>query len=253
MKRLIPLLLLAPALASADDCKHEDRRQLAPSLEGVATVRFEVNSHDLRLAGGTDDAPARLDVRACASDPDYLDQLVVETRRQGDTLVVSIERRGQSVGIFFSPTYANLVVDATLPAGLAYEVDVGSGDASVRGVSRLEARVGSGDLDARDITGAMRVSVGSGDVEIDRVGSLDIRSVGSGDVEASRIGGDARIGSVGSGDVELDGVGGSVDVGSIGSGDVDVRDVAGDLVVERVGSGEVRHGGVRGRTSLPSN
>lgn len=253
MKRFAPLLLLVPALASADNCEHQDLRLLEPSLEGVATVRFEVNSHDLRLAGGGDDAPARLEIRACASDADYLQQLVVETHREGDALVVVIERRGKSSGIFFSPTYATLEVEAGLPAGLAYEIDVGSGDAEVRGIRQLDARVGSGDLEARGVTGAMAVSVGSGDVVIERAGSLHVRSVGSGDLEASRVSGDVRIGSVGSGDVELEGIGGSVAVGSVGSGDVDAVDVAGDLVVDRVGSGDVTHRGVLGRVDVPAD
>ena len=253
MKPLALLLLLAPALASAEDCKHEDRRLLEPSLEGVSTVRFEVNSHDLHLAGGADGAPASLEVRACASDADYLPQLVVATRREGDTLVVTLERQGQSTGIFFSPTYANLRVDATLPAGLAYQVDVGSGDAEVRGVSRLDADVGSGDLVAHGIGGEVAASVGSGDIEIDGAGSLFLHSVGSGDVQARRIGGDARIDSVGSGDVELEQVGGNVAVGRVGSGDVDVVDVRGDLTARRVGSGEVSHRGVRGRVDVPAD
>ena len=253
MKLLALPLLLAPALAAASDCKHEDRRLIEPSLEGVATVRFEVNSHDLHLAGGADGAPAQLDVRACASNPDYLPQLVVDTRRDGDTLVVTLERRGQSSGIFFSANYANLTVEASLPASLAFEVDVGSGDAEIRGVSRLDADVGSGDLEASGITGAMVASVGSGDIEIDIAGSLHVRSVGSGDLEARRVRGDVRVDSVGSGDVELEGVAGNVEVGRVGSGDVDVVDVGGDLVVGRVGSGDVSHRDVRGRVDVPAD
>ena len=249
-KPLALLLLLAPAFAAADECKHEDRRLLEPSLEGVAKVRFEVNSHDLVLRGG-DGAGARLDVRACASDPDYLPQLVVDARRDGDTLVVAIERRGQSVGVFFRPTYAWLEVEATLPAGLDYTVDVGSGDAGVSGVSRLDVRVGSGDVVARDIANLVQLQVGSGDARIDDAGGLHVLAVGSGDVEAHGIRGDARVDGVGSGDVELARIGGSVSVGRVGSGDVDVSDVTGDLRVDGIGSGDVSHRGVRGQVVLP--
>lgn len=247
------LLLLAPALASADDCKHEERRSLEPALEGVATVRFEVNSHELVLRAGAEGTPARLAIRACASDADYLPQLVVATRRDGDTLVVSIERQGSAMGIFFSPTYAYLEVDAALPAGLDYVLDVGSGDAEASGVSNLDVRVGSGDVVARDITNRVQVKVGSGDVRLDGVGGLHVLAVGSGDVEARRIRGDARIDGVGSGDVELAQVDGSVTVGRVGSGDVDVSDVAGDLVVDAIGSGDVGHRGVRGKVTLPED
>ena len=92
---LLPLLLL-PALASASDCKHEDIRQLALDLDGISQVRFEVTSHDLRVDGVAADAAAPLRIRACASDADYLPQLVVESSRRGDTLVgnsSTVERR----------------------------------------------------------------------------------------------------------------------------------------------------------------
>ena len=154
-KPLALLLLLAPALAAADECKHEDRRLLEPSLDGVAKVRFEVNSHDLVLRGG-DGAGARLDVRACASDPDYLPQLVVDARRDGDTLVVAIERQGQSVGVFFRPTYAWLEVEATLPAGLAASLGVNAGD-RVKVTQGSGSAVLVGDIDASLPPNAVRV------------------------------------------------------------------------------------------------
>ncbi len=253
MKLLALPLLLLPGLVAASDCKHEDNRQLPLDLEGISLVRFEVTSHDLRVDGVADDTTAPLRIRACASDPDYLPQLVVESNRSGETLVVRIERKGRSSGIFLSPTYAYLEVEARLPAGLAYEIDLGSGDAEINGVASLSAQVGSGDLEARAIAGAVTAKVGSGDIELDDIGSLDLRSVGSGDLDASRIRGDADVGSLGSGDVTFDGVGGSVRVGRIGSGDLDVDDVAGDLVVERLGSGDVGHGRVRGKVSIPKD
>lgn len=253
MKLIALPLLLLPGLAAASDCKHAENRELALDLDGVSLVHFEVNSHDLRLDGVADGSQAPLQIRACASDTDYLPQLVVEASRAGDTLRVVIERRGKSVGLFFSPTYANLDVQARLPAGLAYRIDVGSGDAEVTGVASLEADVGSGDLDARAVAGAVRVEVGSGDLELDDIGSLNVRSVGSGDLEASRIRGDVRVGSLGSGDIDLDGVSGSVRVDRIGSGDLDAIDIEGDLVVERLGSGDVDHVRVRGEVRVPKD
>ncbi|MBW8312838.1 MAG: hypothetical protein K0M64_12510 [Rhizobium sp.] len=269
MKRLALLALLLPAAASAADCEFNEPRSLALDLDGVRVVRFEVNQNDLRLgaaAGGT----ASLTARACASDPDYFPQLVLEQRRSGDTLVVSAERRGVSTGIFFKPTYAYLEVDARLPADLDVELDVGSGDAWASGMKSVRAEVGSGDIELRDIAGLVRASVGSGDVTVEGAGELDLRSVGSGDFEASDIRGPVRIGSVGSGDltlagvkddVEVDEIGsgdlevsrvsGHVHIGRINSGDASVRDVGGDLVVRRIGSGDISHHGVRGRVDVP--
>lgn len=268
MKRLALLALLLPASAFATNCEFNEPRSLALDLEGVRLVRFEVNQNDLRLGATTGDAS--LTARACASDPDYFPQLVLEQRRSGDTLLVRAERRGYATGIFFKPTYAYLEINAQLPAGVDVELDVGSGDAWVSGLKSVRADVGSGDIELRDIAGLVRASVGSGDVTVEGAGELDLRSVGSGDFEASDIRGPARIGSVGSGDltvagvkgdVEVDEVGsgdlelsrvaGSVRIGRVNSGDATVRDVGGDLVVRRIGSGDVSHRDVRGRVELP--
>ena len=235
MKLLTLPLLLVSGLATASDCKHEDNRELTPDLDGIRLVRFEVTSHDLRVDGVAGDAATSMRVRACASDPDYLPQLVTDTSRSGDTLLVRIERKGRSSGIFFNANYAYMEVEARLPAGLAYEIDLGSGDAHINGVASLSAEVGSGDLEVRGVAGPVTAKVGSGDLD------------------ASRIRGDVDVGSVGSGDVTLDGVGGNVRVGRIGSGDLDVDDVAGDLDVEQLGSGDVDHGRVRGKVSVPKD
>lgn len=245
------MLLLLPALAAAD-CKHSEPRELSLDLQGVATVRIEVNSHELRLASAGD-GPAVAKAIACVSDPDYYSQLAFAQVRTGDTLVIRAERDGASWGVFFRPTYARLQLDIRLPAGLAYEVEVGSGDAWVQGLENLGVDVGSGDLDARDIAGRMQAEVGSGDITVSDVGELHVRSVGSGDLVARRVRGDVRVDDIGSGDVELRGVGGSVEAGEIGSGDLAVSDVEGDLTVRRIGSGDVSQARVKGRVELPDD
>lgn len=257
MRRPAPVLIatalfaLAP-LASAADCAHSEQRSLEPDLAGVQRVVFDVGAQDLTLTGIHDGA-ARLQARACASDPAYLQQLRLGQRREGSTLVIEIEREGYSSGVFFKPTYAYLEVDAGLPAGLAYEVRVGSGDARVAQVASLDARVGSGDLEARDIAGRFSARVGSGDIEARGVGELDLESIGSGDVEVRDVRGDARVGSIGSGELELDGVGGRVDIDSIGSGDASVHRVAGDVRLHRLGSGDFDTSDVQGRVERPAD
>lgn len=242
-------LLAAPALAN--DCEHRRELALAPDLVGVTRIEFDIGAQDLVLEG--QDGPATLSAVACASDAGYLDQLVFEQRRDGDTLVVTARRDGYSSGVFLKPTYATLRITARLPAALAYRVDVGSGDADVRGVASLDARVGSGDLVAQRIAGQLAARVGSGDIEARDVGSLDLDSVGSGDAEAYDVRGDVRVGSIGSGDLTLDGIGGGVDIGSIGSGDADVSRVAGDVRLRRIGSGDFDARQVRGVVERPAD
>ena len=262
---------LLPLTAAATDCANVRNIDMVLDLAGAEAVRFEVNSHDLevRTAPSTD---AKLEGRACASSESALAGLRVTQARRGDTLVVRLDSKDNNSWNLFGTRYARLDVTATLPRGMAVQVDVGSGDAVVRGVASLASSVGSGDLQASDLAGRVSLSVGSGDAQLKDIGALRVDSIGSGDVTAARVRGDASVGSIGSGDFDLYGAGGDVEVGSVGSGDAGMRNVEGnvrvgsvgsgdieatgvrgDLVVRGVGSGSVEHRDVRGRVDLPAD
>lgn len=270
MKRLALMALLSPALAFASDCEHAQPRSLELDLAGVRTVRIETNSHELRL-GPAPDGKASFTARACASDPALFEQLKFTQERQGDVLVVRAERDGYSSGIFFKSNYAFLQLDARLPATLAYEVRVGSGEARISGQPNVRLDVGSGDAEVRGASGTLRVNLGSGDVSAFDSGTLDLVSVGSGDFEARGVRGEATVGSLGSGEVEIrtlgrslrvdsigpgdlvvEGVDGNVAIGSVHTGDATIIDVGGGLTVDSIGSGDVSHRDVRGALDLPS-
>ena len=247
---LASLLLLVPLAGhAADRCAFEAPRNLSVDLSGVRAVQIEVHSFDLHVTGRS--GAGKLDVRgrACASDRDMLDQLVITQRREGDQLILGL---GNGRGFrWFGNGDAGLDVTVELPASLPLTVDVGSGDAEVSGVGQLESHVGSGDLNVRNVAGRFATSVGSGDVEAHDVGSLEAGSVGSGDLTVSGVGGDARVGSIGSGDVNLRDVRGSVHADTLGSGDLDVDGVGGDLSLGAKGSGDVSHNGVKGKVDVP--
>lgn len=282
MKSLIlASLLLLPLAAQADDdgsrCAHSQPRNLQLDLAGVDTVVFDIGGNDLDLRAAAGGA-GRIDGRACASDEKYFDDLVLEQKKTGATLVVRTRRDGAStsnfnfsfLGIGFS-RYAYMQLKTTLPDNLAVELKVGSGDASVTGVRALDATIGSGDLVASSIRGRFSGSAGSGDIRASDIGSLDLRSIGSGDATirqvrgASKVGtigsgdlairgtqGPVEIGSTGSGDVELTGIGGDVSLGSTGSGDLDFADIRGNVTVGSIGSGDLDVNGVRGNLSVRS-
>lgn len=268
---LLALALVAAPAAQADDdrsCKHSAPQSLALDIGDARKLEFHVGNGHLRLDG----KPGRqgsLQGRACASSAEELSRLRIEQTRDGDTLVVRMLREERS-GWNLGNRYAWLDLAGSVPDGMRIEVSVGSGDARLRGLSELGLTVGSGDADARAIPGRVDARVGSGDIELADIGSLDLGSVGSGDATVRGVRGDARVGSVGSGDLELEDVqgkvdigslgsgdidigrvGGSVAIGSIGSGDVDVEAVRGDLTVRALGSGSVDHSGVSGRVDLP--
>lgn len=266
---LCTMLLLLPLAARADEpqCKSSEARSLKLDLAGVKRVLFEVNHHDLHVKGVPGSGGAASG-RACASNADLLEQLTLTQHKSGDQLVVTLARK--SGGWSFGNTYAYLDIRAEVPANLPVQLDVGSGDADVEGVASLALETGSGDINGRDIKGAVSAKAGSGDVQLERIGALKVESIGSGDFRARQINGAAEVGGVGSGDLDLIDVQGNVHIGNVGSGDVDVRavkgnvtvdsigsgdvttrDIDGNLTVKRKGSGDVNRSGVRGKISVP--
>ncbi|MXV07651.1 DUF2807 domain-containing protein [Xanthomonas sp. LMG 9002] len=262
-------LLSLPAVAMADDCKYSEPRELKLDLAGVKTVLLDVQQNDLKLSGASA-GDSTLRGRACASDADMLKELTLRQRHDGDTLVVTLKHEGKIHGISVGNRYAYLNVAGSIPANLPVQLQLGSGDAEISGVASLDAKIGSGDLHAQGLRGAVSATVGSGDIELRKVGSVALPTLGSGDVKADQVGGDVKVGTVGSGDLTVHGVRGSVQVDSLGSGDVQLRDVGGsvavqtvgsgdldvgnvggNLSVQKVGSGDVTHRGVRGSVNLP--
>jgi hypothetical protein len=249
---LLASLLLVPAVAMADDqCKFHADRNLDLDLSGVRAVRFSVHSYELHLSGGAPAGKGTVRGKACASDQQTLDSLVVTQERDGDTLLVELKTDRNSGWSGFGSHYSDLKVEASVPSNIPVMVNVGSGEAKVRGVASLDSSSGSGELEASDIKGSVRTTVGSGEVKLDSTGPVEVDTVGSGDFEAKHVNGGVRIGTVGSGDAKLSDIGGNVDVGTIGSGDLNVDGVRGDLRVRTQGSGDVDHHGVTGRVDVP--
>ena len=243
---LIASLLLVPALAQAQrSCPEERPHELALDLAGVETLSIELGRHSLRL-DGAEEADGVVRGRACATSPARLAELTLVQQRDGTRLILRAEDggSGNAFRLFGKSDYAVHELALRIPPHLTVELGVGSGDALVNRVAALDASVGSGDLQVRDITGPMSLRVGSGDVDIGSVGALSLQAVGSGDVIARDLGADLEIGSVGSGDVSVRGIGGEVRIGSVGSGDIALSEVAGGDGVGSVGSGDLALKGV---------
>lgn len=274
MNRLIGRLLagsfvLVSSAAWAGSCPFSADRQLDIDAAGLDRLALEIGSDDIKTTGVAGLARIEVRGRACASSQAALDGLQLTQRREGRGVVVVGVERGKS-NTWFNTDNVSVDIEVRVPSTLPVALRLGSGDASFDRVASVDATVGSGDIDARDVDGAIIVSAGSGDVTLRNAGSLHVQRLGSGDIEASDIRGDARIdsassgllrltkvggnvdvGSVGSGDLKLRSVVGSVRVGSLGSGDIDVDDVGGDLIVESRGSGDIDHRGVKGKVDVP--
>ena len=230
---LLPLSALA---ADAPNYKFAAARALKLDVAGAKAVVFEVNQHDLKVVASP--GGGQLDGRACASSQEWLEQLVLDQRKVGDKLVVSLRREGRDSGISLGSSYAWLDIRGSVPDNLPLQFKVGSGDASVDNAQSLSVDVGSGDAIVRGTRG-IHAAVGSGDLDIDGGSSLNLLSLGSGDVKVRNIGGDAVTGTVGSGDLKISDVRGNARLDTVGSGDIGFKRVQGNVEVGVVGSGDV--------------
>jgi DUF4097 and DUF4098 domain-containing protein YvlB len=269
---LVSPLLLVSALVFAGSCEHQAARDLDIDAAGLRALVLKLGSSDLHARG----VPGlkRIEVRgkACASDPAMLDKLQVSQRRDGDRVVVAVEKDVKISGSWFGSNYAYLDLEVRLPAELPLDVDASSGDSDIRDVASLAMKSSSGDVDLGNIAGEVVVAVSSGDIKANEIGSFALTSTGSGDVEVHGVRGDVKVDRAGSGDLHFERVGGRVDIGRVGSGDVTLRDITADVLVGSIGSGDItvdgvgggltvqsqgsgdtRHSNVKGRVELPAN
>lgn len=248
---LLALFLMFPAaaMASGDRCDFHAERRFDLDLSGVRQIRFTTGAYELEVAGNASNA--RVESKACASDQDTLDGLVVTQRKDGDVLTVALGDDSRHWGR--GSRYSELKVSANVPAGMPVRIEVGSGTARVRHVASLDSMVGSGQLQGDDIKGAVKTKVASGSARLGDIGPLTVDSVASGELRVRQIGGDATLGPVASGSLQVSGVSGSVTARGVASGSLDVRDVKGGLSVARKGSGEVAYSAIGGKVDVPED
>ena len=267
---IFTLFGLLAANTHAFECKYMAERPLEIDPAGLRALVLQLDSSDAHVRGVSGLAKVEVRGKACASREDWLADLKIEQKREGDRVVVSTQQHRNNTISPFHSSYAYIDLDVRVPENLALQIQTNSGDADVAGIAALDFTAHSGDLIVDDIKGAVSAEVGSGDIKADDIGSLELRRSGSGNVQARSVRGDVRVGnvgsgdltfehvsksvhvnSVGSGDVGVHGTGGDVEIGSIGSGDVTASDVGGDFTVRSSGSGDIHHHGVKGKISVP--
>jgi len=107
-------------------------------------------------------------------------------------------------------------------AGIAITGDNGSGDVNLAGVGSVHVSVGSGNIDIRDVAGAVTSKTGSGDVRVSDVGGDASLTSSSGDVTGRNLRGSHNTVTASSGDVVLDLPGTGDAMVRTGSGNIDV-------------------------------
>ena len=279
MRRAIPVLagltLLALAgAAGAEECRYSAPRNVDLDGATLKSLLLNLGATDAHVRGVAGLKQVEIRGTACASSPQWLEDLRLETSRSGDNATVTVRTgdHGITLGLFGFSRYAYMKLSVSVPPQLAVAIDSGSGDVIAESLGSLDFHSGSGDLKADEIAGLLALQLGSGDVEAQRVGEVQLRSTGSGDVSVedvrgdvhasqagsgdlhfSNVGGGVLVGSIGSGDLHLGNIGRNVQVGSIGSGDVIVDGVDGNLEVGAAGSGDVTYHGVKGTVHVPKD
>jgi DUF4097 and DUF4098 domain-containing protein YvlB len=252
MRSLVFLSLLAPALASANECSFTAERNFDVDAAGLANVAFVLGSSDVVVEGVPGLAKVEVRAKACASDQGWLAGLTVDQQRAGDRLTITPHADRASNWSWFGSSYAYIDLRVRVPAKVGVSIKGSSGDAEVSGVAALGFDMSSGDLQVRHVAGPLTIEVSSGDVTGEDVGAVEVQRTSSGDINLRDIRGDVKVGRAGSGDLQFDHVGGGVQIGSVGSGDVSLSHVDRDVDVDSIGSGDLSVDAVGGNFTLRS-
>lgn len=247
MKRLIPTLcsltLLSACVVHVGDPATageltKQQQQLTLDTRQLNTFLLDTGAGDITIIGEANRQQITVDATLHYNEPSDI-RLVLEQRNNQAYLLA--ETVNNKVGLGWQQmSYVDLVV--YLPASMAIELQDGSGDALLRGLTNaITIHDGSGDL---NVTGGANVIVndGSGEIAISQLtGNLTLDD-GSGDVTISNVQGAVSI-KDGSGELALSNVG-DVRIDD-GSGDISVTDAA-SLNIPSSGSGDIAYRGIRG-------
>lgn len=284
--------VLLPTGARADSCRYRADRSAEASTDGIRKVVVKAGAGSLEIRGEPGRQRMQAQGKACASDERQLELLHIRVERSGDTLVVSTtpETSLLEPKSWFGDE-SRLDVSINVPAGMALDLDDGSGDAHISNVGASEIHDGSGSLRIdgvagsvvlddgsgnvaiADVRGPVRIKDGTGEVHMQQItgdvtvendgsgglaildvqGGVTILNDGSGQIRIERVGRSVHIKNDGSGDIQITGVKHDVTVDRDGSGEIVVQDVGGDMTIGKDGGGGVRHERIGGSISLADN
>ncbi|MEL7312866.1 MAG: DUF2807 domain-containing protein [Pseudomonadota bacterium] len=229
---LVAGAILATTASADDDCR--ERMDITDELEldGISEISIEAGAGKLIVLGQQGLTTAQLDGRACATDEDDVQQISLETRIEGSTLVLRTEIPEPSKS-FFGNSYARLDLEVRIPNSYPIQIVDTSGSMSVSSVASVQIKDGSGSIQIQDVTGEVNITDdGSGSITVVRAGSVRIGEDGSGSITASQIMNDVYVGSDGSGSISAKDVGGSFTVVSDTGGSIRHRNVAGIVQID---------------------
>lgn len=249
---VVSLLGVSCGAFAAERCQYSAPRSAEIDAAGLKLLSIKIGPDQLAIHGEPGLTKITVHGTACASSEKSLQDMKLETGRQGDTasLVARDSRSGMT--FLFGGFYTYMKLDVQVPPSLAVKLKQGAGATHARSLAALDASIGSGDLDVDGVTGQFALEMGSGDVKARNIGSFNLGRIGSGDLGLDGVQGEARIGSVGSGDLTLANIKRDVSIGSVGSGDIKITGVGGSLKVDNISSGDLVVRNVTGNVTVGS-
>ena len=271
MKHLALAVLgtLAAGSAVAEDCKFSRNHNVDVAAAGVKRFVLAAGAGDLKVRGEDNRNAVNAGGRACASSQELLDQIDIETRREGDVAYIRVVMPSESEGLSGWSRYAYLDLTVLAPKSAIFSIEDSSGDLQASNLQSADVADSSGDLAIRDIVGDLKVSDSSGEIEIERIGGSLALKDSSGDIAVDNVQGDVEVTVDSSGDIEIDRVGsvhilidssGEITVGHVqrdvkidsdSSGSINVNNVGGSFTVGVDSSGSIDYNQVTGAVRVP--
>jgi hypothetical protein len=230
---------------------YDEPRTARVDARGASRIVIVGRAGWLRVEGKSGTTEVVAEGTARAPRDDLLKDIKLTGTREGDIVRIVVEMPDMKHRDWDSNWESGPALDltVTVPATIPVEIEDSSGDLRVMGTAALDIDDNSGEVEIRDVGGALRVTDGSGALEIENVrGDVTIED-GSGEIDVRDVTGSVSVRD-GSGSITARGVGGTVHVLRDGSGGIRVVDVGGDLIVDQGRKKGVSYSGVKGRVRV---
>ena len=230
MRSFIVMAMFTVSLAHAGWSDYEETRDLKLAADGISQLTINAGAGSMDVSGVQDLDNIVVKATIIVPDEDEDDAVRIIEKR----IKLSLEKNAGVAELdawfenglvsFGSSPY--IVLEISVPTGLALNIDDGSGS-----------------IDVVDVGGDITIDDGSGSIDIRNVASVKIDD-GSGSIDIVNAAGDVSIVD-GSGSISVKHVEGSVTVDD-GSGSIKVSDIDHDLIIIDDGSGSLTFSDIRG-------
>lgn len=265
----VALLSSVCAPAVADECRFSSDR--ATSFSGsIKRVVISAEAGRLKVTGSSSGA-INAKGRACASSEGALARITLESRREVDTVYLTVTMGGGMSDMFSFNRYAALDLEVTVPKSVQLNITDTSGDIELSDVGPSTVVDQSGDLLLQNINGDLEISDEAGEVRVasvagnvrlkDGAGNIELEDIRgnvriaedkAGDISIAKVSGSVEVVEDGAGSITVRGVANYVTVGKDGSGDINVSEIGGDFIVTTDSTGSILHDQVRGSVHIPA-